>query len=254
MLLQHTFTKSYAAELRRQARSNEKLERYGEQEFPYDREETVFIPGLKKPAGLLEKLIPEPRGDCDSAIAMYEAYQDLTPLQAADTTLWIYLAHADLFPYMQARYSEVRKPGFNDGSYVLNHWFTQSYWQVLYTVGALWWIVHLTHDQESAEDRYKYTRRTFKNTGYRTNFLKYTLGRHREAVFGYYDFLDDNPEIEAEYFRPRNRFITRHLNMLGGFKLLGSLPRSFFYEELSRIREQILAVRSDKPDKEGISC
>lgn len=249
MLFQRTFTKSYATELRRQAKNNERLKRYGETEFEYDKSETVFIPGLKNPTGLLDRLKPTPDQDCDSAIALYEAYQGMTPVQAADETLWVYIAHVDLFSYMQARYNKVKELGFRDGNYILRHWFTVEKWKVLYTVGALWWLVHLTIDPDSPNDKYKYTRRTFRNTGYRTNFLEYTLGRHKEAVFGYYDFLDNNPDIEKEHFKRRNRFITRYLNMLGGFKLLCTLPRTFFFDELTRIKDQILAIRSDTSEK-----
>lgn len=242
MAFQATFTQSYAAELLRMVKNHEKLERYAQPQFEYNKNEVRLIPELEKPLNLAEKLIPSKEGECASAIALYEAYPKMTPLMAADSSLWIYLSHADLFQYVQTRYNDVLKPGFQNKNFILNHWFTFDNWQVLYTVGALWWIVFLTIDNTPGKDKYKYTRRTFINTEYRTNFLKYTIGRHKEAVFGYYDFLEDNPQITDSKFQDRNRFITKYLNRIGGVKLLSALPREVFYEELSKIKDKILAI------------
>lgn len=69
------------------------------------------------------------------------------------------------------------------------------------------------------------------------------MSRVKAALFGYFDFLIENPEVMSQYMETRNRFVTKHLNKLGGTKLLSMLPREYFYNELMSIKDQILKVK-----------
>lgn len=243
MNFQPVFTVAYYRELLRQVKNNESLERYAQKEFQFDSSQTAFIKGLEHPGDLLRKMKPQVADDCDSAIALYEAYPEMTPLQASDKALWVYLAHVDLFPYIQTRYPADKRGKLSEGEHIIKHWFYggKDGKRLFDTLDALWWIVHMTIDPENQEDKYKYTRQTFKDTHYRTNFLNYSLARNKEMVFGLYDFLNNNPEITSEHFRPRFRFMTKYLNRLGGVKLLSAFPRDYFYNELMIVKDQILA-------------
>lgn len=241
MLLQRTFKKNYAESLLDAVRNGQDLSKYADDYFVYDQDQVVMIPGIEYPEGLIDKMIPTPQGDCESAIALYEAYPDLTPLQAADKSFWTYLTHVDLFSYVQARYPKVKEVGFDDVQYIINHWFTIKEWTARHPLASLWWFVHQTID-EGANDPYKYTRFFFTNYTFRTNFAKYSIARHKEAVFGYFDFLMQNSEVYSQYMEARNRFVTKHLNKLGGTKLLSTLPRDYFFNELVSIKDQILEV------------
>lgn len=252
MIFQPVFTTAYSTELWQQAKNNSGLERYAKEQFEYDSYQTAIINKLEMPKDLLRKMIPTVEGDCDSAIALYEAYPGMTPFIATDSALWVYLAHVDLFHYMQNRYAKVKEEDFCDGKYVMRHWFTGSKWQLSNTLGALWWIVHMTIDKDNQEDKYKYTRQTFEDTHYRTNFLNYTLARNKATVFGLYDFLNDNPEIKKENFRPRFRFMTKYLNRLGGVKLISGLPRDYFYNELMMVKNQVLAIIDEESNRQDI--
>jgi hypothetical protein len=186
---------------------------------------------------------PDASADCESAIALYEAYPTLTPLQASDRAFWTYLTHVDLFQYVQARFPKVKEPDFDSIQYVYDHWFCGEDWTWRHPLASLWWFVYQTIDEDS-DDKYKYTRFFFTSFGFRTNFSKYSIARCKEAVFGYFQFLMDNPDVTASYLKTRNRFITKYLNKLGGSRLLSSLPRQAFYDELTRIKPQILAITS----------
>ena len=59
--------------------------------------QVVRLYGINHPEGLLERLDPSSEGDLQSAIAIYEAYEDITPLFAQQDDLWVYLTHVDLF-------------------------------------------------------------------------------------------------------------------------------------------------------------
>jgi hypothetical protein len=243
MLVQRTFKQEYVEELATAVKKGQGLERYAAESFDYDSSQVVIIPSLQHPEGLVEKMIPDATADCTSAIALYEAYSTLTPLQASDRTFWAYLSHVDLFSYVQARYPKVKEPDFDSIPYVYDHWFCGDYWYWRHPLASLWWFVYLTVDEDSV-DKYKYTRYLFTSYAFRTNFVKYSIARCKEAVIGYFQFLMDNPDVTASYFKSRNLFITKYLNKLGGSRLLSSLPREAFYSELTKIKPQILAINS----------
>jgi hypothetical protein len=241
MLVQRTFKREYVEELAAAVKSGQGLERYAAETFDYDSDQVVIIPTLRHPEGLIDKMEPVPSADCDSAIALYEAYPSMTPLQASDRAFWAYLSHVDLFQYVQARYPKVKEPDFDSIPYVYDHWFCGEYWFWRHPLASLWWFVYLTID-EDAEDKYKYTRIFFSNYEFRTSFAKYTIARCKEAVFGYLDFVQDNPDVLSQAFKARNRFITKYLNKLGGSRLLSTLPREAIYNELVKLKPQIMLV------------
>lgn len=252
MIVQHTFKKAYAESLADDVKNGRNLDLYGLESFPYDPEQVMMIPTLRYPEELKQKMVPTPQGDFASAIALYEAYPGLTPLQASDKAFWTYLTHVDLFEYVQARYPKVKEEGFDNVNYVLYHWFYGSDWIKVHPIASLWWYVHLTVDESLGKEKYKYTRFFLSNYEFRTNFVQYSIARHKEAVIGYFDFLMDNRDVMAQSFKARNRFITKYLNKLGGSKLLSTLPREFFKEELTKLKPQILAVTGTVKDDEEI--
>lgn len=242
MFLQRTFKRNYVESLLDAVKQGQNLELYAKDSFEYDADQVVMIPNLAYPEGLIEKLVPTPQGDFQSAVALYEAFPNLTPLQASDRNFWIYLAHCDLFTYVQNRFSKVKEKGFDNKQYILDHWFFAQ-GTILQALSGLWWLTHLSIDENST-DKYKYTRQIFYDYTMRTNFANYTFARHKEAVFGYLQFMIDYPEVFKSHFKHKNRFITKHFNKIGGTCLLSTLPREYFYNELIRIMDQILEITS----------
>ena len=60
------------------------LERFQMDDFPVDENDVLVLPGIVKPEGLLDRLDASTDGDFKSAIAIYQAYKNLTPLQAVE--------------------------------------------------------------------------------------------------------------------------------------------------------------------------
>ena len=100
MSLQKTFRARYAQQLEDEAKNGVGIERYTKPEFAYDKNQVLMIPTIEQPVGLLEKM--DAKDDYKSAVELFEAYKNLTLLQAQDFSFWTYLAHVDLFPYVQA--------------------------------------------------------------------------------------------------------------------------------------------------------
>lgn len=260
MPLQPAFTEDYARALYDRVKKRQALEKYKAEKFEYDQQQVRKLANIQQPQGLLQDILPlaDHEHDLDVAIKIYEAYKALTPLQASDTAFWVYLSHADLFPFMCKRFNMAEKKNLPDDKfahYLKLHWFATSDWQVLYTIGAYWWLVYLTKDDNPGRDGsppanpYKYTKWAFRDTNYRTNFLQYAIGRYKEAVLGYFDFLEANPDIPGEALRLRNRFATKYLNKIGGTRVLSCLDRQFFKNELLKIKPRLLAIK--KPASKG---
>lgn len=235
MALQKVFKKEYAQALYDMARRGEDLQRYTMDVFPYDDSKTYFAARVIKPEGLLDSMPVD--DDYAAAIALYEAYKDLTPLQASDEAFWIYLGHADLYQYVHKRYGDVFGKGINSSEYVSVHWFFKRE-IVRNALAGLYWDVRCTID-ETQEDKYKYTKYLFDHYDMRMiNFANYTLFRNKEQVIGMIQFLIDHPDIEY-LFPTKFRKITKYFNALGATKQLASLKRDFFYNELNNIWDKI---------------
>ena len=247
MALQKTFKEQYANQLQYEAKHGIGIDRYTKPEFDYDTSQILLIPTIEQPEGLLERM--NPSDDLISAKNLYEAYKDLSPLQASDDSFWTYLTHVDLFPYVQQRNKAVLKEGFDDAKYIDNYFFHGFGGLIYHPLAGLWWDVYCTIDREST-DPYKYTDYLFKDYGLRVTYMgRYALFRHKEQVFGILQFLMDNDDVANEHFRQRTRWIAQYFNKLGAVKQLCSLNRDFFYSELTKLKDVILSVQTDEDVK-----
>ena len=252
--LQKVFKTKYVDFLLEQAKQGQSLANYASEFFPIEQENILYIPSIKHPIGLLEKMNPSIEKDFESAVALYEAYPNLSPLQAADKTFWVYLAHTELFPYVQNRYPQVKQDDFNNPQYILDHWFFDQ-GPLRHALAGLWWSVYLSLDNESEGiKKYNYTKFIFsKDMNLRAiYFANSQLFRHKAAAIGILRFLMEDEELCSTFFRQRFRYIIKYFNKLGGTRQLVSLDRDFFYYELKKIRPLIIAIQSDEDVKNSI--
>lgn len=240
--LQRVFKNSYIEYLRK----NIDVSKYSEEFFEYDESQTKALANVYHPDGLLGKLDPTPdaQGDYTSAIAIYEAYENLTPLMASMPNLWVYLSHVDLYPYVQKRWGKVLE-GTADETYILNHWHEQKGSKFLRTTFAgLWWHVYITVD-ECRKDRYELTKMLFKSQDFRTlRFGELGLIRHKDAMIGILEWLVENKDVTEHAFDPRGQYISRYFNMLGGTVNLSFMSKDYFKNELDRIKPHLLSIMS----------
>ena len=247
MALQKTFKEKYANQLQYEAKQGIGIDRYTKSEFEYDKNQILMIPTIEQPEGLLDKM--DSSDDLVSAKNLYEAYENITPLQASDESFWTYLTHVDLFPYVQERNNAVLEEGFDDARYIDNYFFHGNGGLIYHPLAGLWWDVHCTIDKESSEP-YKYTDYLFKDYGLRVTYMgRYALFRHKEEVFGILQFLMDNEDVSCEHFRQRSRWISQYFNKMGAVKQLRSLNRDYFYSELIRLKDVILSIETDEDVK-----
>jgi hypothetical protein len=107
----------------------------------------------------------------------------------------------------------------------------------------LWWAVYLSVDEKRGENKYELSKILFRQLDFPTRTLgTYKLGRHKEAVIGILEFIQENELLFKKNFEDRVRFITKHLNLIGGVKPIAYYDRSFFKGELQKVSANISAV------------
>lgn len=239
--LQKTFRESYMKTLRDAAKSGESIPLYAGDVFEVDQEQVKSLANVYAPEGLADKLDEVWKNDFLSAIAIYEAYKDISPLLASNETFWAYLTHVDLFSYAQKRWPRVKDKDCSS-EYILDHWFLGANGLLRNAIASMWWSVYNTVD-ETRTNKYELTEILFKNYTLRIVTLgSYQLIRHKEAMIGILSFLKDNPEITDNAFENRGQFISKYFNRLGAVKQLAYLRRDFFYTTCERMKDKILRV------------
>jgi hypothetical protein len=242
MTRQLIFKEKYVSKLK----TNIDIEFYKSSEFVYDKKQVLMLPNIEVIPGLASRLQPD--NDCESAVTIFEALKNLEPIQASDERLWTYLSHVDLYPYMHERWNAVGNGTAKDGKeYILKHWFLGSSAQnslLRHAIAGLWWAVYLSVDKTRGDDRqYDLTKILFRQLDFPTRTLgTYKLGRHKEAVIGILEFIEENDDLFKSGFESKTRFITKHLNVIGGVKPLAYYDRNFFKGELEKVKETIRSI------------
>ncbi|MEX0981053.1 MAG: DUF6339 family protein [Bacteroidales bacterium] len=235
------FREKYVNELIKDIESGVSLENYRSNIFIYNKREVLMMPNIAKTPNLFNKINPD--NDFETAVHIFEAFPNLEPIQASDERLWTYLSHVDLYPYMIKRWDAVHNRTAKDSTaYILEHWFLTSTSQaglLRHALSGLWWAVYLSVDN-CRRDKYELTEILFRQLDFPTRTLgAYKLGRHKEAVIGILEFMHENEDLFNRNLQSKTRFITKHLNLLGGIKPISYYDRTFFKSELLKISDNI---------------
>ena len=250
MALQRVFTPSYTLYLK----NNIQVENYLKDRFPFDESQTRRLSGVIHQEDLLSKLDPKPSGDFKTAIAIYEAFENISPIFAQQDDLWVYLTHVDLFDYVKERWdipSDVTE--LEKTNHIEHHWFRDKFQFTRTTFAGFWWNVRLTISPE-LEDKYELTKYLFKNTEFRTSsFGELPLIRYEGAMKGILEFVRDNEGMFSTGFNAKARYIRHLFDILGGYKSIASLPKEYFYNALDKKKEIIKEIHEARDVKAGAS-
>jgi len=184
-----------------------------------------------------------PDSDIDTAIALFEAYPRLNPLEASSRGFWTYLTHVDLWDYMRKRFPlSANMDVAARRNKIKEKWFLGEPSQgslMRHPLAGLWWGVKLSVDESRGSGRYDLTRILFRDLDFLTRTLgTYQLGRLPAAVRGILGYMFNHQEDFKGQFEDKTRYIMKHFNSLGGALHLGCLDENFYAEELNRIRDE----------------
>lgn len=249
MAFQKILTRTYIERVFEDVEKGVDLDRFVQDSFPYDENYLVDLPHITKPIGLLDQLDSQTDGDYKSAVAIYEAFKSLRPLEATTSQLWESLALTDLFPYMRERWD---LKGTNDlRRAILNHFTFKAHGLMRHGLAGLWWLVYLSVDEER-QNKYELTEVLFKN--YTLRIVRFGVGKviqHKEAAIGILQFLKDH-EKEIPSMENVANGLASYFNKLGAVKQLTYLNRDFFYHEMESHIEEFknATTHYDKDDED----
>lgn len=206
-------------------------EKYLGDKFIFDPNETNALYGIYNNApDLALKMDPDKRKDFESAIALYEAYKDLTPLVASGKGLWVYLAHAELFDYVKKRWDINAE---STPRVIKDHWFETT---LAGTLSGLWWAVYFTVQPEKGpEHQYDLTKILFENQTFRTRtFFTYKIARHEAALIGVLEFMQEHWDVFKNQLEAKADYVTTYFSRLGTTKHLLYMDKEFFKSELEK--------------------
>lgn len=240
MAYQQYIKNSFLDDLKGQIKEGKGLELYFEEDFPIPEDMLQVIPQIKLPEGLCERM--DPKNELFSAIELYRAYKNLSPIQATDTYFWESLAHTNLFRYVKQRWPI--SPDTITPDYILQHWFVSSSANVSrHSLASLWWPVYLTID-EDLDNPFELTEVLFRNQTFRTRTYGTSLiFPIKEANMGILRYIKDHPDL-VKNFEKAGLEIYKHFNRLGASKQLAAMDRRFFYSEMQRAHNGILEAIS----------
>lgn len=213
---QKAFTKEYAEDLEFNIESN--LALYKEDLFKYNEKAVIDLP-FESHEELLNEMMPylssEAKIEVDAAIKLYEAYKELTPLQASHRPFWIYLSHVDLYPYMKKRWAEGQAI---DKDLIDSHWFYKN-GKLRSHLEGMYWLVRqsVIYDQDGNPD-YKYTRFLFSRRvlGDRGIAARQFIFANEKIFKGTLDYIMKNEStIFAHHMQARATYCASLLNTKG---------------------------------------
>lgn len=244
MELQNLFRDRYVQKLRQSVIDGSLIKYYESDAFLYDKNEVVQSPYIYKPEVVEFKYpVENDNYDFENAVAIFKAYPTLTLLQASDIRLWTYLSHVDFYQYMSIRWPGIKNNSAeNKSKYILDHWFITSPIQsnfLRHGIAGLWWGAYLSYDETRTEP-FELTKVLFKQLDFATRTLgTYYLSRHKEAVIGILEYILQNPELFKTHFEPKTRFMTKHINQIGGTKPVSFFKRDYFKSALHSVKSKI---------------
>lgn len=197
--------------------------------------------------------------DFNAGRILFESYEHLTPLHAAQSHFWFYLSHVVLYKYMCTRWAK------DDGTQltynnVNEHWF-YGQGRIRNWLEGLYWSFKCTAiKQEDGSYDYTYTKFLFsiqklrdRGIGAATYVMSNPTAVHGILRF-YMDELEkkeSNPELSVfdKHFEYRTDKCIQLINKLGGVIDIGTYTEDDFYKFLDDNREYIKSVGDRKKEK-----
>lgn len=177
----------------------------------------------------------------DNAVKLYETYH-FTPTEASNGGLWTYLSFHKFAEFNHEAYniedaikSDVKLPKFLNDHYIVSGSATNL---LRHTLAGLWWAVHLTvrEDETEKDKKYELTKVLFRQKSFVSRLLSVRIISVKPAIQGLLEFILKNEKLFDTYFETRMRMSITFINRLGGTKLIASMDKDFFFNELEKIK------------------
>ena len=213
-------------------------------EFTDTRETSIFTDSLTEILDVMDGSLHE--NDAQNAIRVYKALAKLTPHQASEERLWVYLCHVECFIYVTRRFLRQRPDSDEEAeTRVLNHFFAKSNRAILRDNGVsrLWWLGYIAH-QVDEQSPHIFLEILLHKKDLRSSILdRPFISMNRRILKSIYLIMQEHWEANQLQLFQRNVFRNWMigLNRRGGVVLLDSLPDTELRNLVSREAELSLS-------------
>ncbi len=181
------------------------------------------------------KLIEDKDGkyDFENSKLIYSAFDMLTPSDADDARLWVYLTHVTYYDYVKGRWTSKS----TNGDVILDRFFyrgTSRGTRTKNAVSRLWWTAHLTVRKNETDEAKKWelTRAIFSNQDLQVSLLERAMGSYENVLFGFLEFyLANKTKLNGK----KIQMLARDLNNSGGVYLLALLSKDEVMKKLENL-------------------
>jgi hypothetical protein len=230
--------------LRKSVEAN--LHRYRSGDFSYlilDPSQHLELPVESDDARLLDVRLPtgDDHHEVENCIAVYKHLGSLTPYDARDERLWVYLAHTSFLAYSRARWP-IPEEDDKALAHIHTHFFARANRQIERdnAVSRLWWMAHLC-TRVTGVDQVDALRVFLMRSDVRANIIERPTIAQSASVFSVIlkGLIRSATGQKMLFERTTFRKVMMELNSIGGFKLLDALPES----EVIRIFDDVVTKR-----------
>lgn len=262
---QKAFTPLFAENLR--SKVGENIEKYNNPDYCWENE-------AKEADAIIELDFEEPdlsgmmdyadnslaKNDFFAGKILFEKFDHLTSLQAAQVHLWQYLSHVTLYKYMCTRWKKDSGEQLTTNN-VSEHWF-YGQGRIRNWLEGLFWSFRCTAiKQDDGMYDYKYTEFLFSIQKLRDRGIgaaTYVISNPaavRGMIRFYMDELakkevDPTTSVFDKHFEYRTDKCIQLINQLGGVIDLGAYDEDDFYNFLNDNREYIKSIGDRKKEKQ----
>ena len=176
--------------------------------------------------------------DAASALAVYDAFRNLTPQQAADERLWTYLCHVEYPKYVSRRWLSSRPVENDDAARkVRNHFFARGNRPLIRDNGLsrLWWLGSIANEVEPDAPHEFLTRLLHRQDVRSALIERPSVSMNRQVLCAINTVMREYWQRDRSLFERRQfRAWMIGLNRRGGVVLLDALPE----EPLAELLEE----------------
>jgi hypothetical protein len=192
---------------------------------------------LKPPASKTELF------DLENTKLLYSALRHLTPIQAADERLWVYLSHVTYWDYMRQRWAVEQYEGKPRFAQIVQerYFFMADRPRALIRNGIarLWWYGYTTYD-ERRDDPFELTAVLLYNLDVTQSILERAFSRNRTVTHAALSILLQREKDGIPFYaRDRVRDLAKYLVQLGGVTIIDALTSEDVCDIVSRKVDQL---------------
>jgi hypothetical protein len=185
------------------------------------------------PAGF--KLLEDKDGknDFENSKLIYSAFDMLTPSDADDARLWVYLTHVTFYNYTKVRWTSKS----TNADVLTDRFFYQGTGRGTRTKNAisrLWWTAHLTvrKNETDVEKKWELTKAIFSNQDLQVSLLERAMGSYENVRTSFLEFYIAN---KSKINGKKIQLLARDLNNSGGVYLLTLLSKNEITKKLEKL-------------------